>query len=274
LTHRIDDTDPKVRVSADTDLISMLRAARTIAQKALAGRFYSEQVDGNDVIAVRVAVDEAIHKARACDSPTLIEALTYPLAEAIVAAADAVPALNVWYGSSTQSLRLLKRVDLGIAVDTPEGLMVPILRDVGARDQADLWAGLDTMKQDAKARNILPAEMRRDHFAVQFRCPRWRQTRPADSSPAAGRDHRRRTHRCKTGAERWQAGGAKSYAPVAVLLSPGGYRRRSGAFSCGADGRSSASVAAGVRCNVGNGLIEPVYRPYPIAVIFYRSFQP
>ena len=95
MTHRIYDTDSRVRVGADTDLISMPRAARTIAQKALAGGFYSEQVDGNHVIAVRVAVHEAIHKARACDSPTLIQALTHPLAEAIVAAADAVPALNV-----------------------------------------------------------------------------------------------------------------------------------------------------------------------------------
>ena len=91
MTHRIDDTDSRVRVSADTDFISMSRAAQTIAQKALAGGPYSEKIDGHDVIAVRVAVDLAIHKARACDSPTLIEALTYPLAEAIVAAADAVP---------------------------------------------------------------------------------------------------------------------------------------------------------------------------------------
>jgi pyruvate dehydrogenase E2 component (dihydrolipoamide acetyltransferase) len=85
---------------------------------------------------------------------------TIRLAEAIVAASGAVPALNAWYESSAQSLRLLKRVDLGIAVDTPEGLMVPILRDVGARDQADLRAGLNAMKKDAKARTIPPAEMR------------------------------------------------------------------------------------------------------------------
>lgn len=85
---------------------------------------------------------------------------TVRLAEAIVAAAAAVPALNAWYESSAQSLRLLKRVDLGIAVDTPEGLMVPILHDVGARDQAELRAGLDAMKQDSRARTIPPGEMR------------------------------------------------------------------------------------------------------------------
>lgn len=85
---------------------------------------------------------------------------TIRLAEAIVAACEAVPALNAWYESSTQSLRLLKRVDLGMAVDTPDGLMVPILRDVGARDRDELRAGLDGMKADALARTIPPAEMR------------------------------------------------------------------------------------------------------------------
>ena len=85
---------------------------------------------------------------------------TIRLAEAIVAASEAVPALNAWYESSAQSLRLLKRVDLGIAVDTPDGLMVPVLNDVGARDQAELRAGLDAMKEDARARTIPPGEMR------------------------------------------------------------------------------------------------------------------
>ena len=85
---------------------------------------------------------------------------TIRLAEAIVAACAVVPALNAWYESSSQSLRLLKRVDLGMAVDTPDGLMVPILRDVGARDREELRVGLDAMKADALARTIPPAEMR------------------------------------------------------------------------------------------------------------------
>jgi pyruvate dehydrogenase E1 component alpha subunit len=56
-------------------------AAQTIAQKALAGGFSGEQVDGNDIIAVRVAAEEAMQKARGGDGPTLIEALTYRLGD-------------------------------------------------------------------------------------------------------------------------------------------------------------------------------------------------
>lgn len=85
---------------------------------------------------------------------------TIRLVEAIVAACEAVPALNAWFESGTESVRVLKRVDLGMAVDTEDGLMVPVLHDVGARDRDDLRRGLDSMKQDAKARAIPPNELR------------------------------------------------------------------------------------------------------------------
>ena len=56
-------------------------AARTLAQKALAAGFEGLQVDGNDVVAVADAVDQALRKARAGAGPTLVEAVTYRLAD-------------------------------------------------------------------------------------------------------------------------------------------------------------------------------------------------
>jgi pyruvate dehydrogenase E1 component alpha subunit len=56
-------------------------ASETIAQKAIAAGFVGEQVDGNDVIAVRAAAEEAIAAARAGEGPRLIEALTYRLGD-------------------------------------------------------------------------------------------------------------------------------------------------------------------------------------------------
>jgi 2-oxoisovalerate dehydrogenase E1 component subunit alpha len=56
-------------------------AAQTLAQKAVAASFEGLQVDGNDVIATRHAMDQALEKARAGAGPTLIEALTYRLTD-------------------------------------------------------------------------------------------------------------------------------------------------------------------------------------------------
>ncbi|MDH3579855.1 MAG: pyruvate dehydrogenase (acetyl-transferring) E1 component subunit alpha [Hyphomicrobiales bacterium] len=56
-------------------------AAKTLAQKAIAAGMPGEQVDGNDVIAVRDAVSRAVERARDGGGPTLIEALTYRLTD-------------------------------------------------------------------------------------------------------------------------------------------------------------------------------------------------
>jgi pyruvate dehydrogenase E1 component alpha subunit len=56
-------------------------AAETLAQKAIAAGFAGEQVDGNDVIAVRAAAAEAIAAARNGQGPRFIEAMTYRLGD-------------------------------------------------------------------------------------------------------------------------------------------------------------------------------------------------
>jgi 2-oxoisovalerate dehydrogenase E1 component alpha subunit len=55
--------------------------SETLAQKAIAAGFSGEQVDGNDVVAMRAAAEEAITAARNGKGPSLIEALTYRLAD-------------------------------------------------------------------------------------------------------------------------------------------------------------------------------------------------
>ena len=55
--------------------------AQTLAQKAVAAGIPGEQVDGNDVLAVRAVMETALRKARAGGGPHVIEALTYRLAD-------------------------------------------------------------------------------------------------------------------------------------------------------------------------------------------------
>jgi pyruvate dehydrogenase E1 component alpha subunit len=61
--------------------LKLQTASETLAQKAIAAGFAGEQVDGNDVIAVRAAAEDAIGEARAGAGPRLIEALTYRLSD-------------------------------------------------------------------------------------------------------------------------------------------------------------------------------------------------
>ncbi len=88
------------------------------------------------------------------------EDITIRLIRAIVAGCRAEPSLNAWYDSTVGGRRLHERIDLGIAVDTRDGLFVPVMRDVGNRDDADLRRGLERMKADIKVRKIPPEELR------------------------------------------------------------------------------------------------------------------
>ncbi|KTD35564.1 pyruvate dehydrogenase E1 alpha subunit [Legionella moravica] len=54
---------------------------QTIAQKAIAAGFKGLQIDGNDMLATRQIIGDAIDKARRGEGPTLIEALTYRLCD-------------------------------------------------------------------------------------------------------------------------------------------------------------------------------------------------
>ncbi|MFT3791123.1 MAG: pyruvate dehydrogenase (acetyl-transferring) E1 component subunit alpha [Rudaea sp.] len=56
-------------------------ATKTLAQKGIAAGVESIQVDGNDLIAMRVALDHAVKRARHGHGTTLIEAVTYRLSD-------------------------------------------------------------------------------------------------------------------------------------------------------------------------------------------------
>jgi 2-oxoisovalerate dehydrogenase E2 component (dihydrolipoyl transacylase) len=86
--------------------------------------------------------------------------VTIRLIRALVAGCKAEPGLNAWFDGRAVRRHVLAKIDVGIAVDLPDGLFVPVLRDVAHRDAADLRAGLDRMRADVKARKIPPEELR------------------------------------------------------------------------------------------------------------------
>src|SRR5436309_4545362 len=56
-------------------------ASETLAQKAIAAGFIGEQVDGNDIVAMRAAVERSSEAARTGRGPRFIEAVTYRLGD-------------------------------------------------------------------------------------------------------------------------------------------------------------------------------------------------
>lgn len=106
-----------------------------------------------EVVPVTLYGDADLHRWGKARDPLI------RLGQAIAVACKAEPLLNAWFDGKTLALKLCPQLDLGIAVDTPDGLFVPVLRDVAARSKADLKAGMQRLRADAKARTIPPQEM-------------------------------------------------------------------------------------------------------------------
>lgn len=82
------------------------------------------------------------------------------LIRAIGIACAAVPALNARYDGKTMVRQLLPRIDLGMAVDTEDGLIVPVLRDIRSQDAASLRRGLDALKTASRERKVALGDLR------------------------------------------------------------------------------------------------------------------
>ena len=86
--------------------------------------------------------------------------ITTRLLRAIATGCQAEPALNAWFDGNTQSRRLMPRVDVGMAVDTGDGLIVPVIRDVGNRTTAELRQDIERLKRAARERTVTPEDLR------------------------------------------------------------------------------------------------------------------
>lgn len=63
--------------------------------------------------------------------------VTIRLIRALVAGCRAEPGLNGWFDGNAGRRHVMAKIDVGIAVDLPDGLFVPVLRDVAHRDAPD-----------------------------------------------------------------------------------------------------------------------------------------
>lgn len=84
------------------------------------------------------------------------EDITVRLVRALVVASAAEPAMNAWLNAKEGTLRRHSRVDVGIAIDHPDGLFVATLRGAERMDAAAMRAGISRLRDGLKDRSLPP----------------------------------------------------------------------------------------------------------------------
>ena len=86
--------------------------------------------------------------------------------KAVVKSLCAHPTFNASLDSSGQQLTLKKYFHIGVAVDTPNGLVVPVIRDVDKKTLFELALELANISQKAREKGLTIAQMQGGCFSI------------------------------------------------------------------------------------------------------------
>jgi 2-oxoisovalerate dehydrogenase E2 component (dihydrolipoyl transacylase) len=92
--------------------------------------------------------------------------ITSRILRAIAEGCGAEPGLNAWFDGEALTRQVLSHIDVAIAVDTPEGLIVPVIRNIRGRPVAELRRDVDRLKRDTRERTVRPEDLRNFTFML------------------------------------------------------------------------------------------------------------
>jgi len=114
---------------------------------------YHDEADITEMEAFRVALN-----AEKSKDDIKITGLLF-IIKALVAAIEQFPQFNASLSADGEKLIFKKYLNIGIAVDTPNGLVVPVLRDVNRKGINELSAELAEKSNKARLGKLMPADM-------------------------------------------------------------------------------------------------------------------
>ena len=124
---------------------------------------HTDDADITDLDAFRKALDEDAKKDKS--KPYRMSLLPL-LMRAAVATLKAFPTFNSALSPGGDSLILRRYWHIGVAVDTPDGLVVAVVKDVDQKGVIDLARELGALSEKARAGKLAPAEMQGATFTI------------------------------------------------------------------------------------------------------------
>ncbi len=121
---------------------------------------YVEEVDMTDLVALREKMKRDAEKQEV--------KLTYLafIVKALIPALKAFPYLNASLDETTQEIVLKKYYNLGVAVATSDGLMVPVIKDVDQKKLFDVAKEIVDLSEKVKAHKAAPNDLKGSTFTV------------------------------------------------------------------------------------------------------------
>lgn len=104
-----------------------------------------------DIVPVTLSDEADIH---AWTKSPVKQDTTVRIIRAIITACQKEPALNAHFDGENHSVKKFKEINLGLAVDVPHGLYVPVLKDVANKSDEEIRALVEKFKAQAQTKSI------------------------------------------------------------------------------------------------------------------------
>lgn len=101
---------------------------------------------------------EAVRKRVAAETGVKLSPLAF-IVKAVAAALHEFPKFNASLDATGQTLIMKKYAHVGVAVDTPQGLLVPVIRDVDRKSASQVAAEIAAISEKARTKGLSMADM-------------------------------------------------------------------------------------------------------------------
>ncbi len=155
----ITEDGPVERVAA-SHLRKVIAEAMTFSRHTSAHVTHVDEADVTDLLAAYQRAKPLIEK-----EGVKLSLLAY-FVKAAVAALRAHPLLNASYDEKAGEIVFKRYYHIGLAVDTPEGLVVPVLRDADRKDLVQIAREVADLAQRARERKLGLPEIRGASFTL------------------------------------------------------------------------------------------------------------
>lgn len=88
------------------------------------------------------------------------EDMTLRIIHAMIKACEVEPSLNAHFDGNNLTRQLFKEINLGLAIDTKEGLFVPVIKDLTKKNNEEIRKTIEQFKKSAIEKNFTPEDLR------------------------------------------------------------------------------------------------------------------
>ncbi|KZT51490.1 pyruvate dehydrogenase [Calocera cornea HHB12733] len=147
--------------------IPLTNMRRTIGKRLLEAKttvphyYLTLSVDMGKVLALREVFNSAA--AAGGEKPSKLSVNDFIVKACALALGEVPEANSAWMG---ESIRLYKKADISVAVATPNGLITPIIKDVGAKGLATISAETKALAKKARDGKLQPQEYQGGTFTI------------------------------------------------------------------------------------------------------------